>query len=329
MMTNKEAVLARLRGEKADWIPELWTCHKQIVFPGERYFGPDGKLDPYGTGPDAWGVMWTNMGPNPAVDGNTVAKGYKMFDNMDEWKDHVKFPPLDFMPIEQILQGMCHMMHVDREKDAVSCLMMSGTFERMNQLIGFENALCAFYEYPEEVKEFFEAMCEYKLKCIDLTYKYLKPDIIHMHDDWGTNDNMFFSPEIWREFIKPIEKRLADRIHEYGMIYMHHSCGFIKQIIPDLVEIGVDAINPVMVKNDVDYIMENYGDKITIVGGLDNQFMEQPGTTEEEIRNEVRTKMDKYVNAGRYLPFIIPNTERVLGIYADEVVKHGREMEIK
>ena len=329
MQTKKEALLARLRGEKADFIPEIWTGHKQIVFPGERYFGPNNQLDPYGTGPDAWGVMWTNMGPNPAVDGNTVAKGFKMFDNMDEWKEHVKFPPLEFMPIEQILQGMCHMMQVDREQEAVSCLMMSGTFERMNQLIGFENALCAFYEYPDEVHEFFDAMCEYKLKCIDLTYKYLKPDIIHMHDDWGTNDNMFFSPEIWREFIKPVEKRLADRIHEYGMIYMHHSCGFIQQIIPDLVEIGVDAINPMMVKNDIDYIMENYGDKITVVGALDNQFMERPGTTEEEIRAEVRSKMDKYVNKGRYIPFIIPNSERVLGIYADEVTKYGMEIEIK
>lgn len=176
---------------------------------------------------------------------------------------------------------------------------------------------------------FFEAMCGYKLKCIDLTYKYLKPDIIQMHDDWGTSQNMFFSPEIWREFIKPVEKKYADRIHEYGMIYMHHSCGYIQQIIPDLVEIGVDAINPVMVCNDVDFIMENYGDKITIVGGIDNQFIDSGHATEEEIREEVRNKMDKYVNAGRYLPFYIPNTESTFGIYVDEVNRYGRQIEVK
>jgi hypothetical protein len=84
-----------------------------------------------------------------------------------------------------------------------------------------------------------------------------------------------------------------------------------------------------MVKNDIDYIMENYGDKITVVGALDNQFMERPGTTEEEIRAEVRAKMEKYVNKGRYIPFIIPNSERVLGIYADEVTKYGMEIEIR
>lgn len=327
MQTNKEALLARLRGEKADFIPELWSTHKNIVFPGERFIDFE-NFDPYGTGSDAWGVLWTNMGPDPVVDGNTVAKDFRLFEDMSEWKEKVKFPPLDYMPVEDILNGMCKMMDVDPERDAVCCLLLSGQFERMNQMIGMENALCAFYEYPDEVHEFFDAMCEYKLKCIDLAYKYLKPDIIHMHDDWGTNDNMFFSPDIWREFIKPNEKKYADRIHELGMIYMHHSCGYIQQIIPDLVEIGVDAINPMMVKNDIDYVLENYGDKITVVGGLDNQFMESPGTTEEEIRNEIRTRMDRYVNKGRYLPFIIPNNKRVFDIYIDEVIKYGRQIKV-
>ena len=269
------------------------------------------------------------MGPNPVVDGNTVAKDFRLFEQMDEWKEKVKFPPLEHMPIEQIFHGMCQMMHVDHEKDVVCCLLLSGQFERMNQMIGMENALCAFYEYPEEVHEFFDAMCEYKLKCIDLAYKYLNPDIIHMHDDWGTNNNMFFSPDIWREFIKPNEKKYAQRIHELGMIYMHHSCGYIQQIIPDLVEIGVDAINPMMVTNDIDYVLENYGDKITVVGGLDNQLMESPGTTEDEIRAEIRFRMDCYVNKGRYLPFIIPNNEKVFNIYMDEVTTYGRKINVK
>lgn len=115
-----------------------------------------------------------------------------------------------------------------------------------------ENALCSFYEYPDELHEFFDAMLEYKLKCIDLAHKYLNPDVIHMHDDWGTNDNMFFSPELWREYIKPNEEKITQHIHELGMLYIHHSCGYIKQIIPDLVEIGVDAIEPMMPQNDLD-----------------------------------------------------------------------------
>lgn len=324
MQTNKEALLALYRGEKADFIPEVYSTQKDVVFPGDRYIELGDKFDPYGTGPDAWGVLWTNQGPNPIVDGNTVAKDFRMFDEMSEWKEKVKFPPLDFMPIEQIFQGMCAGMHVNPETDVVSCLILSGQFERMNQMIGMENALCAFYEYPDEVHEFFEAMCEYKLKCIDLAYKYLKPDVIHMHDDWGTNNNMFFSPELWREFIKPLEKRYADHIHELGMLYQHHSCGYITQIIGDLVEIGVDVIEPMNVSNDIDSIIEKYGDKITICGGIDNQLIDQVDTTEEQIRAEVRRAMDAYANKGRYVPYYIPAIESKMGIYIDEVTKYGK-----
>ena len=327
MQTAKQAILARMKGEKADFIPEFYSVVKEIVYPGERFIDLK-NFDPYGTGPDAWGVMWTNQGPNPAVDGNTVAKDFRLFEDITEWKEKVKFPKFSKFVLRMIFKGMMKGMAVDRKEHVVSCLMLSGAFERMNQMIGFENALCAFYEEPEATKEFLNAMCEYKLKCIELAHKVLKPDVIHMHDDWGTNDNMFFSPEIWREFIKPLEKRYADKIHELGMIYMHHSCGYITQIIPDLVEIGVDCINPMMVKNDIDGIMEQYGDKITVMGGVDSQTMEILATP-ADTKRIVREAMDKYVNKGRYLPFIIPIRQETFGMYMEAVNEYGRQIEVK
>lgn len=326
MQTNKEALLAILRGEKADFIPEVYSTMKDVVFPGERYIELGDKFDPYGTGPDAWGVMWTNQGPNPVIDGNMVAKDFTLFDDMENWKDHVKFPSLDFMPIENIFRGMCAGMHVNPETDVVSCLLLSGQFERMNQMIGMEEALCSFYEYPDEVHEFFDAMCEYKLKCIDLAYKYLKPDVIHMHDDWGTNKNMFFSPELWQEFIKPNEEKYVKRIHEYGMLYIHHSCGHIQQIIPDLVEIGMDAIEPVMISNNMDELLKKYGTQITFMGGINNQMIDQDSSTEEDIRVEVHRAMDAYCHKGRYIPYYIPSREDKFGIFVDEVNRYGREI---
>lgn len=327
MQTPKQAMLAALKGEKVDFIPEFYTVVKDVVYPGERFIDLK-NFDPHGTGPDAWGVMWTNMGPNPMIDGNTVAKGFRLFEDITEWKEKVKFPKFSKFVLKMIFKNMQKGMGVNRDEHVVSCLLLSGAFERMNQMIGFENALCAFYEEPEATKEFLNAMCDYKIKCIELAHKTLKPDIIHMHDDWGTNDNMFFSPDIWREFIKPLEKRYADKIHELGMIYMHHSCGYIEQIIPDLVEIGVDAVNPMMVSQDIDGIMEKYGDKITICGGIDNQRMEIAATP-EVTREVVREAMDKYVNKGRYLPFIIPINEKTFGMYMKEVNEYGRQIQLK
>lgn len=326
MQTPKEALLAILHGEKADFIPEVYSTMKDIVFPGERYIELGDKFDPYGTGPDAWGVMWTNQGPNPLVDGNMVAKDFRLFDDIEDWKEKVHFPPLEHMPLEQIFQAMWQGMHVNRDTDVISCLLLSGQFERMNQMIGMEDALCAFYESPEAVHEFFDAMCEYKLKCIDLACKYLQPEVIHMHDDWGTSNNMFFDPELWRKFIKPNEEKYAKRIHENGAVYIHHSCGYIMQIIPDLVEIGVDAIEPMMVVNDVNQVLEEYGDQITVMGGIDNQRLDLASTTEEEERQLIRDAMDRYVGKGRYLPYYIPTVEQKWFIYMDEVNKYGREI---
>jgi len=235
----------------------------------------------------------------------------------------VKFPPLDFMPLEQIFQAMCQGMHVNRETDVVSCLLLSGQFERLNEMIGMENALCAFYEYPDEMHGFMDAMCEYKLKCIDKAYQYLKPDVIHMHDDWGSEKNMFFSPELWREYIKPCEERYVKKIHELGMLYMHHSCGYIKQIIPDLIEIGVDILEPMMPANNVEECLERYGDQMTFCGGIDNRVIDRVDSTEEEIRAEVRRAMDAYSHKGRYVPYYIPSMESKWLVYMDEVKKYG------
>ena len=329
MQTPKEAFLAALRGEPHDFLPEPYGVMKDVVFPGDRYIELGDKFDPYGTGPDAWGVLWTNQGPMPAVDGNMVAKDFKLFEDVEDWKEHVKFPPLDYMPIGDIFAGMCAGMGVNPETDVVSCLLLSGAFERLNQMVGMETALCAFYECPDEMKEFLEAMCEYKLKCIDKAVEFLHPDVIHMHDDWGAEANMMFSPELWREFIKPLEKRYADHIHELGLVYVHHSCGFIEQIIPDLIEIGVDAIEPMMTTNNMEELLEKYGDKITFMGGLDNRILDGEYSTPEQIIGEIHGAIDKYLDKGRYIPYYISAKAERWFMYMAECAKYLAEKTMK
>lgn len=321
MQSHKEALLSIYCGVTPEFIPRNDLCVHSVVFPGERYFPI--PFDPYGTGPDAWGVLWTNQGPDPAIDGNTVAANFKLFDEVDQWETHVNFPDLDAMHAGAILQRMC--ANVDRDEKVLSCMLLSGQFERLNQMAGMENALCAFYECPDELHAYFDAMCEYKLKCIQIAHDAIQPDIIHMHDDWGTATNMFFSPELWREFIKPNEARYAQKIHDLGMLYEHHSCGYIQQIIPDLVEIGVDCLNPLNVCNDVATIKRDYGDLITLKGGIDNQFIESGKASEEEIRAEVRRAIDAYAPGGRYIPEYIPTRRDIWDIVHDEVSRYGAD----
>ena len=324
MQSDKEALMAIFSGRKtAERIPAPAGSHtKVLVFPGDRYFSM--PYDAYGTGPDAWGVRWTNMGPDPGLDGSTVEKDFRLFHDFADWKEKVVFPDPEKLPVEQIFAAMSRAMNINRKEDVVTVLILSGQFERLNEMIGMEEALCAFYEEPELMHEWMEAMCSYKLKCIDLAVKYANPDIINMHDDWGTASNMFFSPVIWREFIKPNEKRYAQRIHEYGILYRHHSCGYIMQIIPDLVEIGVDILEPVMPCNDVDWVLDHYGSQITVAGGVNNLLIEGINATERDMIAEVHRVIDHYAWKGRYIPDYIPTNAQIRRKFLEEVERYGK-----
>ena len=143
--------------------------------------------------------------------------------------------------------------------------IQSGHFERMENLVGMEEALCAFYECPGEIDAFFDAMTEFKIEMFRQIKKYYNPDVVSPHDDWGTNLNMFFSPEMWRKHVKRHIKRMVDAAHELGMLYEQHTCGYITPIFGDLVECGVDMAE-IQAINDLKYIKENYGSQIVLRG---------------------------------------------------------------
>lgn len=320
MQTNREALLSAYRGEMPDYIPPLTKSTAGVVFPGDRYFGPNKE------GYDAWGVRWTQLGPDPGLDGNTVTPNHRRLSEISNWKKEITFPDLESMHSKDILLQMKQTSIPDPEAVVSHVLILSGPWERMNQLLGMEDALCAFYEDPDAVQEFLEAMVDYKIKCIDIANEVVNPDVFNLHDDWGTSGNLFFSPDMWRKFVKPGEKKICDHIHSLGKIYEHHSCGYITTIIPDLVEISVDAINPLNICNDIEYIKQNYGSQITLAGGIDNQLIDHKDTPVETIRAEVRRAMDAYAPGGRYIPEFVFTNARVRDIFMNEVETYGKNI---
>ena len=313
MQSMKECVLAAYRREKQDFVP----C-ADVVLRGVMCFG-DNYIAAPGEGYDAWGVKWHFGGGNPGLNGPSPIPGGEIMKGFEDWREYVKFPDLDALPWH-ITKAMAP---EDRSDVVVSGLILSGMFERMHYLAGFENSLCAFYETPDEVHEFLSAMADYRIAYIDRIYEAAKPDVIQMQDDWGMQTGMLLSPELWREFFKPHEKRFTDHIHSLGMLYEHHSCGYIMPIVGDLIEIGIDAIDPLNVCNDIPKIKAEYGSAICLMGGLNNQMIDAQGTTEEAIRAEVRRAIDLNAPGGAYMPYYSPTDEAKLEIVKDEIIKYG------
>ena len=198
-------------------------------------------------------------------------------------------------------------------------------FERMHALMGFENALMALVEDPESCFEFFSAIADYKIVYFKKIAKYYPADVIAAHDDYGSADRMFMSPETWRHLIKPNLKRMVDTCHELGLIYEHHSCGYIEPIIPDLVEIGVDALDPLQVVNkNMSTIKQKYQDKLTFVGGIDNVGVEdRPGVTDEEIIADYHKCIDRLAPGGSYVVFTATATPHSIPLLLLEHMRYG------
>ncbi len=130
-----------------------------------------------------------------------------------------------------------------------------------------------------------------------LNYKEI--DGVLLGSDWGAQNNLLMSPAIWRKLIKPGEKKEYDLIHSYGKDVWLHSCGNITEIIPDLVEMGVDVLNPVQPEAmDISVLKQTYNKNLTFWGGIGTQHVLLRSTPDEVKKEARRIRNMMAVNGG-------------------------------
>lgn len=130
-------------------------------------------------------------------------------------------------------------------------------------------------------------------------------DIVKVADDLGTQNSLIISPETYRKMIKPRQAELYRHLKEKtGCKILLHSCGAISSIIEDLIEIGVDALNPVQISADgmePSYLKKTFGDRITFWGGgIDTQKVLSFGGV-DDVRREVRKNIGLFRDGGGYV----------------------------
>jgi uroporphyrinogen decarboxylase len=115
-------------------------------------------------------------------------------------------------------------------------------FEQMQQLRGMENLMMDLAEGSREVYRLRDDLLAFNLRYIDkwLAFPY---DGLHFADDWGDQKSLLISPELWRKFFRPMYRQMFEKVTAAGMHVHFHSDGYIIDIIPDLIEMGVRVIN--------------------------------------------------------------------------------------
>ena len=157
-------------------------------------------------------------------------------------------------------------------------------------------------------------------------------DMYFIGNDFGSQRALLLSPDMWRRFYKPYLKKLIAQAKANGCVTALHSCGSIKAIIPDLIEIGVEAINPIQVNAedmDPEMLMRDYRSDVVFFGGIDENHILLE-CTEAEVRAETRRIIDILGAKGRYIvaashDYLLPEVpeSNIFAMY-DEAKKYVR-----
>jgi uroporphyrinogen decarboxylase len=157
-------------------------------------------------------------------------------------------------------------------------------------------------------------------------------DVTQVTDDFGTQAGPMINLKVFREFYAPHLRRFIDLAHSFGIKVFHHDDGAIRTFIPDLVEMGVDILNPLQWTcpgMDLKELKKDFGQKLCFHGGVDNQRVLPFGTT-EEVRKEVRHCIDAlasdqtaYILAPCHNIQSITPLENIIAMYS-EAWKYGR-----
>ena len=201
-----------------------------------------------------------------------------------------KLPPASVFldPIKRDLEAAAKL--IERDKDQFYYISIGwGLFEHAWAMRGFEEVLIDMLEEPEFTTELIEGIGEYFLamikECADL-----KADAFFFGDDWGEQRGVIMGPERWRQFIKPVQKKLYDAAHAQNKFVLSHCCGNISEIYGDLIEIGLDvheSVQPEPAGMSPYILKEKWGDKMGFWGCLGSQSI-IPFGKPDEIKQEIK-----------------------------------------
>jgi hypothetical protein len=298
-MTEREVALLAYRHQKTPWVPST-VASQDVCIPSAVKAGSRN----YGYSVDWLGVKYVHHENQPSsmpIEDDPVIK------DMEHWRDYIQFPNLDEIDWEKCAAR--DTASWDRENRLNSLILINGLFESLHMCCGMEEALCNLLLYPDEVRDFMEAMADHKIQVIQYCKKYYDNDKIQFHDDYGNARSLFMSIDTWRDLIKPSLKRVVDATHELGVIYEHHSCGYIVPLLDDFVELGIDGWNPVQFFNNPVELQKKYHDKLCLVGGFNDAITNNPDSTDEEIKKELERGLQAMSEGGGWMaapPFIAP-----------------------
>ncbi len=259
-MTPRENLHAFYEGGKFEWKPvgsdrKNFQPEEICEYVARAFVFQQEPFDKANAGGMGWfDIDWEY---EPEVGGSISLK--PTLEDVSEWKEKMPFPDLTKIDWEGIAAKNAEYLKTDK---AISFTVFTGYFERLISLLSFEEAAMELImeDYQDDINELFTALTDYYIDFAAHFRKYFGADYVVIHDDWGTQRSAFFSPALHKKMIIPHLTRFVSECHKMGLVVEMHSCGFIEELIPNLISTGIDTW-PGQGLCDKRKLIREYGDK--------------------------------------------------------------------
>jgi len=277
---------------------------------GPKYVGPEPRVHEDGSVEDHWGVprvrVETGSGEQTSVYQEVINFPLNGAESLDEIRDYPKWPSPDWFDYD------CVRQQVAEAQQTGKVVVFMG--DRMNHaaqlkpamyLRGIDQILIDLALDPDIAEYILQRVAAFYLEYARRTFEAADGgiDIFMMGDDFGTQKGLFVSPDMWRQFLQPGFKAFIDLGRQYGCRVAHHSCGSIKPIIPDLIECGLEILNPIQPDvEDMDRreLKRLFGDRLSFHGSISIQ-QTLPFGAPDDVRKEVEERVETLGPGGGFI----------------------------
>lgn len=285
MLTKKQNLLETIHGGHPDRFVNQYEAFGLVMGSpfGNRNPNPKpGEMNVV----NAWGV--TKSFPKGTPGAFPVHTPDKIvIKDIENWRDYVKVPRVVY-DAEEWEPFIAAAEAIDRNEQYVTPFFAPGIFEQCHYLMEIQNCLIAFYENPDEMHELIDCITQFELDYAAELCKYVKPDALFHHDDWGSQISTFLSPDMFREFFKPAYEKVYGYYKSHGVeLIIHHSDSYAATLVPDMIDMGIDIWQGVMRSNDIGSLIKQYGGQISFMGGIDSAAVDYEGWTPEVVAEQV------------------------------------------
>ncbi|SMB95239.1 uroporphyrinogen decarboxylase [Thermanaeromonas toyohensis ToBE] len=254
---------------------------------------------------DQWGIGW-RMPKDGGLYFDLDTHPFAGFTTVDEVVNYRVPDPADRSRLRGVKEEAQRLADTT---GAALCLagVSAGFLEMAYWLRGYEQFFVDLVWDPKMANAILDKTVEIKMRYWEMALKELGDiiDIVVEADDFASQFGLIISPETYRKFIKPRQQELFATIKKNSNAYIcFHSCGAVYELIPDLIEVGIDALNPVQVSAanmDTKKLKKEFGDVLTFWGGgVDTQNVLNHGTP-QQVRDEVKRRIDDLAPGGGFI----------------------------